>query len=441
MDREADKRSATPEAARPEPGASYLKAVLDNVLDGIISIDEACIVRTFNPAAERIFGYTAGEVIGQNVKMLMPEPYGRRHDRYVGNYLRTGRARIIGIGREVRGRRKSGQEFPMDLAVSEMQVAGRRQFIGIVRDISDRKHAEDELRRLNDELEQRVRDRTAQLHASYQALQQSLADLRRTQEQLVQTEKMAALGELVSGVAHEINTPVGICVTAASWMQLKLEALAERLGDGRLEAEALRPYVGAMQEAAVSIMTNLARAADLVKSFKQVAVDQATEDRRRFDLKDYIDMVLVSLRPKFKGTGHRLELDCPEGLTLVGYPGAISQIITNLVVNSLLHGFEGLEQGRIHLAVSVADDRVEMRYSDNGRGMSAETLRKIYDPFFTTRRDQGGSGLGMHIVYHLVVRRLNGRIDCESAPGKGTVFTIAFPREARSKETADDTPA
>jgi PAS domain S-box-containing protein len=439
VDRESDHRSAAPEAAKP--GASYLKAVLDNVLDGIISIDEERIVQTFNPAAERIFGYAAVEVIGQNVRMLMPEPYRSAHDRYVQNYLRTGRAQIIGRGRQVRGRRKNGQEFPLDLAVSEMRVDGQRQFIGIVRDITERQHAEDELRRLNDELEQRVRERTAQLDASNQALQRSLADLRRTQDQLVQTGKMAALGELVSGVAHEINTPVGICVTAASWLQMKLDALAERLGDGRREAEALRPLVGPMQEAAASILTNLARAADLVQSFKQVAVDQATEDQRRFNLKDYIDMLLLSLRPKFKRTGHRLEVECPEGLTVVGYPGAISQIITNLVVNSLLHGFEGLEQGRITLAVSVVDDRVVLRYADNGRGMAAETLRKIYDPFFTTKRAQGGSGLGMHIVYHLVVRRLNGRIDCDSSPGKGSVFTITFPREAHSKESLDAPPA
>ena len=410
-----------------EKSESYLRAVLNHVLDGIISIDEDRVVETFNPAAERIFGYAAAEVIGQNVRMLMPEPYRSRHDSYVRNYLRTGNAKIIGIGREVRGRHKSGRIFPLDLAVSEMSVRGRRRFIGILRDITARKDAEKALRRMNEELEQRVAERTARLNETNSALQKSLEDLRNTQEQLVQTEKMAALGALVSGVAHEINTPVGVCVTAASYLELKTSELADMVEGHHLEDPRLNKYLKTATEALASISTNLNRAAELVKSFKQVAVDQTTEEKRRFNLKDYAEMVLMSLRPKYKKSGHTIELSCPDGIELTSYPGALSQIITNLLMNSLTHGFEGIPHGRIILDLSVNDEQCIVEYSDNGVGMPPEHVEKIFDPFFTTKRSRGGTGLGMHIVYNLVKQRLGGEIECTSAPGKGTLFTIAFP--------------
>jgi PAS domain S-box-containing protein len=407
--------------------ASYLRAVLSNVLDGIISINEERTVETFNCAAERIFGYEAREVIGRNVRMLMPEPYHSQHDGYIQNYLRTGVKKVIGIGREVEGRRKDGSRFPLDLAVSEMHMDGKRRFIGILRDITDRKKAADDLQRLNEELEQRVAKRTAMLQKSNQALETSMADLKKTQEHLVQNRKMAALGALVSGVAHEINTPVGVCVTAASYLELKVDELTRRIAAGSPEPASLKKPLDAIKEATGSILTNLNRAAELVKSFKQVAVDQATEEKRRFNLREYIDMVLLSLRPKYKRTGHTLEVNCPEDLEIVSYPGVISQILTNLVMNSLIHGFDGIEAGKIVLEVTIDQDQCVLRYSDNGVGMSGEDLGRIYDPFFTTKRAHGGSGLGMHIVYNLVTRRLDGRIECRSAPGEGTVFQIVFP--------------
>lgn len=432
MNRDEKTTKGTGEAL--ERSQSYLQAVLDHVLDGIIGITEDRIVETFNAAAVRIFGYRAEEVIGQNVRMLMPEPYRSQHDTYVTNYLRTGNAKIIGIGREVRGRRKDGGTFPLDLAVSEMKMLGKRRFIGILRDITERKEAEEALHLLNEELEQRVIARTAELKEANQALERSLANLRQTQNQLVRTEKMAALGALVSGVAHEINTPVGVCVTATSYLELKTNELAVRLAENDLDPERARKYVKTATEALSSIMTNLNRAAELIKSFKQVAVDQATEDKRRFDLKEYIEMVLMSLRPKYKKSKHTLQVNCADKLEIYSYPGAFSQIITNLLVNSLIHGFEGVEKGTIALDLSVRGDRCVLRYSDDGRGIPEEILNKIYDPFFTTKRSQGGSGLGMHIVYNLVTQRLNGTIECSSSIGHGTAFTITFPYKDATHE-------
>jgi PAS domain S-box-containing protein len=408
---------------------SYLEAALSNVLDGIISINEDGIVEAFNPAAERIFGFTAEEVIGRNINMLMPEPYQSEHDNYIKDYLRTGQARIIGIGREVHGLRKDGHIFPLDLAVSEANWNGGRKFIGIVRDITERKNAEAALLRLNEELETRVSNRTAELNELNKALRTSLADLRTTQDRLVQSEKMAAMGTLVSGVAHEINTPVGICVTAASYLEIKINELSGRIEDDDLNPDVLKKYLRTMTEAVASISSNLKRAAELVKSFKQVAVDQASEEKRRFELKDYIQKVLLSLRPKYKRTGHNIEVKGPV-IEISSYPGALSQIITNLVINSLTHGFAGIDNGRIIIAVEQAGTQCTLHYSDNGHGIDPETITKIYDPFFTTRRSQESSGLGLHIVYNLVRRRLHGWIECTSTVGQGTAFNITFPCDA-----------
>lgn len=285
----------------------------------------------------------------------------------------------------------------------------------------------EELRNLNEELERRVEDRTARLLEANRALEESLATLKMTQEQLIQSEKMAALGGLVAGVAHEINTPIGVGVTTASYLELKTRELAGLFAAGSARRSDLEKYMNTAIEASTLILNNLNRAANLVKSFKQVAVDQAAEKYRRFNLHEYIHQVLLSLHPSYKKTSHQITIKCPEELSLYSDPGAFSQIITNLVTNSLIHGFEGIEEGRIVMEFSVLEDRLLFRYSDNGIGMQAKDVKRIFDPFFTTKRSRGGSGLGMHIVYNLVTRSLDGKIACDSAPGQGIRFTVTIP--------------
>lgn len=298
---------------------------------------------------------------------------------------------------------------------------------GFITDITDLVRAEEGLRRLNEDLEQRVADRTLELQQTNQALEASLDSLRQAQAHLVESEKMAALGGLVAGVAHEINTPVGIGVTAASFLEMKTKELAALLAGGRLKRSDLEKYIKRATETADSILNNLNRAADLIKSFKQVAVDQTAEERRSFFLKAYIDKVLLSLRPSYKRTRHTLQVACPAELELFSYPGAFSQIISNLVMNSMIHGFEGIPAGRIAIEVSLADGDLLLRYSDNGKGMPPAVAKKIYEPFFTTKRVPDGTGLGMHIVYNLVTQVLGGKIVCASTEGEGTVFTISIP--------------
>jgi signal transduction histidine kinase len=292
--------------------------------------------------------------------------------------------------------------------------------------IIERVYAVQALRRHEEQLEELVARRTAELVAANHALQQSLEQLKRTQKQLVQSEKMAALGSLVAGIAHEINTPVGIGVTAASHLELKTHEVERLYTHGLMTRTNLEEYFRTAIESTRIIMTNLKRAANHIRSFKQVAVDQTHEEKRPFKLKAYLDEVLLSLHPELKKTPHRVLLDCPPDLTIDSYPGAFSQILTNLVMNSLIHAFPPGVEGCIELQLYQANQTLWMRYSDNGIGIKAEECARIFEPFYTTRRGQGGHGLGLHIVYNLVTRRLQGQITCESSPA-GTTFLIHVP--------------
>ncbi len=265
------------------------------------------------------------------------------------------------------------------------------------------------------------------LEITNKELQVSLDTLKETRDRLVQSEKMAALGELVAGVAHEINTPVGVGVTAASFLDAKTKEFMTSYQAGQLKRSELEAFLNTTKEISNSILINMQRAAELISSFKQVAVDQSSQNLRRFNVKEYIDEVLLSLRPKYKKTSHTIEVDCPDNISVSSYPGAVSQIISNLINNSLLHGFKQMENGAMNIKVRFENQEVVFTYSDTGMGMNDEQKEKIFDPFFTTMRGKGGTGLGMSILFNLVTQTLKGRIDMESAPGKGVKFTITFP--------------
>lgn len=310
--------------------------------------------------------------------------------------------------------------------VVERNDAGKAQrMMGTLLDITEIKRAEQQLRDMNEALEERVRSRTQELSVSNQALTQSLHDLRTAQKRMVETEKMAALGSLVAGIAHEINTPIGVSVTAASHLKSVMDGLLKRVS-GSANSQAVREFQQA-SEAAELVLRNLARADQLIKSFKQVAIDQTDDQLRDIDLDQYIGEILMALRPALKRRDLELSVNCPAGLVFKTYPAAIYQVLSNLIMNSLTHGFPDGRGGKIDIAATLEQGVCHIHYQDNGVGINTETKRRIFEPFFTTRRNSGGSGLGMHICYNLITQRLHGEIEVDSAPNEGIRFAIHFP--------------
>lgn len=263
------------------------------------------------------------------------------------------------------------------------------------------------------------------------SLQETNEKLISTQEQLIAQEKMAALGSLTAGIAHEINTPLGIGISAASLLEEKTRVLSAAYRDGTMKRSDLDNYLEVATHSNTMLMGNLQRAAELVQSFKQVAIDQSSEEARTFNIKEYLQGILIQLHPKLKQTKHKIEINGAEDIFITSYPGAFSQIITNLVVNSLIHAYEPEDSGLMVISYyqQVSSNSLILEYADNGKGIEKENLQKIFDPFFTTKRNQGGSGLGLHILFNIVNQKLSGTIDCESKLGLGTKFTIKIPLE------------
>ncbi|WP_027723358.1 PAS domain S-box protein [Maridesulfovibrio zosterae] len=294
-------------------------------------------------------------------------------------------------------------------------------------DITRIKEVEQELQSLNKELVERVTMRTTELENANTALLKSMDELRQTQDKLVETEKMASLGELVAGVAHEINTPLGISVTSASFMKEMIANLKNSFESGEMKRSDLEKCLQTGTEAIGNIMKNLERSARLISNFKQLAVDQASDDIRRINLNEYIQGIVLSLKPKLKEHNHNLKVNCPNGLEVKIPPGSLMQVITNLVINSLTHAFPDRDNGNISIVAKQNGNGILLQFSDDGIGMGTEQLLKVFEPFYTTARSSGSAGLGMHLVYNIITRALKGRIECSSSLGEGTSYEIWFP--------------
>lgn len=256
----------------------------------------------------------------------------------------------------------------------------------------------------------------------------ALIDLRQAQNDLIRAEKLASLGQLVAGVAHEINTPLGIALTTATTVRDETRAFGAVVAEGTLTRSRLTHFVDRVGEGANLLCANLTRAADLVHGFKQVAVDRASDEHRSFALDVWLDELVASLQPMLRQGGHAIERTCPSGLIVDTNPGALAQVVTNLVANAVIHGFEMGRNGRIAVRVEpAAVGFVRLEVADDGSGITSADLSRIFDPFFTTARGRGSTGLGMHIVHNLVTVKLNGRIAVQSELDRGTRVSVEFP--------------
>ena len=279
-------------------------------------------------------------------------------------------------------------------------------------------------------LQQSVESRTHELEVRNQQLAETLQNLQGATDQLVQSEKLAALGGLVAGVAHEVNTPVGIGLTAASHFQMLVREINQQFNTGAMKKSDLTKFFTACEESAAIIVANLTRAGELIHSFKKVAVDSTSEQLQTINLNHYIRDIILTLSPQIKKTKVEISIDCPENLTIETFPGSISQIVTNLVMNAMIHAFESDATGMVVLSAKATGKSyrdLSLIVSDNGKGIAAEHLTKIFEPFFTTKRGQGGSGLGLHLIYNIITKNLRGSIICESSIGKGSRFVMLFP--------------
>lgn len=409
-----DHDGPTAEAASSTPArAEDVAAVVNTIPDAILTFDGEGLIVTANAGAEAMFGYSAEALKGSALSRLLPgEGDGPASELLA---FATGAAEGRSV-QEWRGLKSDGAPLVVEVSVGAVVVANVRHGAAVVRDITARKAAEDARATLTTSLQQQVAETEA-----------ALAALRATQDKLVQSEKMASLGVLVAGIAHEINTPVGIAVTAASHLRDRMVLLGEAVAGGTLKKSQLLDTIATSQQSAEMVLANLERAAELIQSFKQVAVDQTSRESRTIELDVYLHETIHSLHPRIKATPHRVELLCPPGITLHLAAGALSQVVSNCVLNALDHAFPNGQAGSVRVTAAREHEQIVLGIADDGQGIAPEVLPRIYDPFFTTRRGAGGSGLGLHIVYNLVTQTLGGTIAVESVVGQGTVFTVRLP--------------
>ncbi len=283
--------------------------------------------------------------------------------------------------------------------------------------------------RLSDRLQNQLAQVNQELIRRRAEAEQALEQLKETQETLIQAEKLAGLGALVGGVAHEINTPVGIALSCASHLADSTKTIRALFEADDIGVDDFQRYMDTATDTSLLIQANCERAAELIGSFKQVAVDRTSAERRRFELAGYIRETLASLGPRLRQAGHNIAIHCPNGLDVDSYPGALSQVLINFAMNSITHGYPDNRAGQLTIDVDQPKaGQIRLVYADDGQGIPEQNLGRIFDPFFTTRRGMGGTGLGLNIVYNLVTGQLGGQLAVDSTPGHGTRFTVTFPQ-------------
>jgi signal transduction histidine kinase len=320
-------------------------------------------------------------------------------------------------------------------ALNTMSAALRERIAQLEHSELRLSEAKRDLKDLNVSLESRVTERSAALERANADLSAALSTLQRTQVELLASEKMASLGSLVAGIAHELNTPIGNSLLASTSLRDRVEDFESHVAAGALRRSELIVHLEEVRTASELISNSLHKAAELISSFKQIAVDQTNDQRREFDLQEAVRDTIATYTPRLRRAGCEVVLEIQEGLRFDSYPGGLYQVLNNLMNNALNHAFEGSGSGTVTVhAEAAADGMVALTFSDDGVGMTDDVLRRVFDPFFTTRMGQGGTGLGMHIVYNIVNAVLGGRISVSSAPGAGTSVRMLLPRSAPQRD-------
>jgi PAS domain S-box-containing protein len=384
-----------------------------------------CRYLQINQRLTEICGISVEDHLGRTVRDCVPALAGAVEE-IVRSIMESGEP-VTGI--EVAGQRADQTEERFWITYWHPLRSPSGEIVGVnvaAEEITERKRAEAALRASEQET-RHARD----------AAEAALRNLQDTQNSLIEAEKLAALGRLVAGVAHEINNPVGTSLTVASALQRKTAMIATELAQDTLKRSSLNDFLQTSREASLQLVANLGHAAELIQSFKQVATDRSHSNQRIFDLGDLTEQVVRSLRPGLGDQDLTLKVECESDLTIDSYPGPYGLVLTNLFLNSVAHAFPDGKGGTIDIKVQAAGkDNVEIVLSDNGCGMSPEVRRSAFDPFFTTRRDQGSTGLGLHIVHNVVTNCLGGRIHLDSERGGGTKIQLVLPRVAPAALTA-----
>jgi PAS domain S-box-containing protein len=408
------------------------RAFQDSASVGIALFSDGVIVRC-NRGMEEMMGYAAGTLAGQRTSVLTGAAAGGADVFAVDAAIRRWQGELELV-------RHDGSTIWCLINGKALKAGDLSQGgVWVVQDISARKNTEAALVDAKDGLQHSLAElaqQRANVESAHSDLSSVLVTLKQAQTNLITSEKMASLGSLVAGIAHELNTPIGNSLLTATALNDMATEFEKKYADGGVKRSALEAHM-ADTKLACNIMTNsLRRAADLITSFKQVAVDQTCDKRRRFELAEVMHDTLATFAAQLRRVNCETRVDCPPGLMLDSFPGSVGQILSNLINNALLHAFEGRASALLVItARATSDDQVLLIFSDDGIGMSPKILHQVFDPFFTTKMGQGGSGLGMNIVYNIVTGMLGGSIEVESSPENGTSVTIRMPRTAPDRKT------
>jgi PAS domain S-box-containing protein len=394
------------------PHQPALQLIYDTAPIGLACLSPDCRYLQINQRLTEICGISVEDHLGRFVRDCVPA-LADSVEQIVRSIMETGEP-VVEV--EVAGQRADQVENRSWMTYWHPLRAPSGEIVAInvaAEEITERKRAEQEIRDAKD------------------AAEAALRHLKETQESLIEAEKLAALGRLVAGVAHEINSPVGISLTVTSTLQRKAELFASQVAGGELRRSTLNEFLGTIRDASTQLLANLGRAAELVRLFKQVASDQRGLRRRKFDAGELTTEVLFPLQDELQKRGVTFNVQCGTGLEMMSYPGQLAQVVTNLVVNAMTHAFPDGRPGIVEVQLrSVENDQVEILVRDDGCGMSADVKRHAFDPFFTTGSRKGSTGLGMPIVHNIVTERLGGRIKLQSEPGAGTTVQLVLPRSA-----------